>query len=296
MRAGDFEAAWQLTDAQLRSGTLQPHVPVPRHLQRVWTGAPLEGQRVLVRCYHGLGDTIQFIRYAPLLRHLAREVIVWAQPELLPLLQGVQGIDRLLPLHDGTPDVSYDVDIEVMELPHALRTLRSSIPADVPYIDVAPHAGGASSVREKRDGGLAVGMVWQAGDWDSSRSVPAALLQPIARIPGVALHLLQRGSALHAMPTNLGVNSGSDDILETARTMRALDLVVSVDSMPAHLAGALAVPVWTLLRADADWRWMQGPTSPWYPTMRLFRQETEGEWTPVLERVARDLTALCQQV
>ncbi len=286
MLAGDFEAAWRVSDAVLRARGGAPTWHLPRHQQSVWDGSPLDGKRVLVRCYHGLGDTIQFIRFAPLLRAVAAEVIVWAQPALLPLLRTARGIDRLLPLHDGVPDVECDVDVEVMELAHVFRCIPATLPTAVPYLHADP-------APLPRDGRLAVGIVWQAGDWDGRRSMAPELLAPLARVPGVALHVLQRGEALRTMPPGLGVVSGSDDVLEAAGVMRALDLVVTVDSMPAHLAGALGVPVWTLLHSEADWRWMRGrDDSPWYPTMRLVRQETAGDWKGVVARVAAELEAM----
>ena len=284
MRRGAFEAAWAISDAVLRARAGVPCWHWPRHLQYVWDGTPLTGQRVLVRCYHGLGDTIQCIRYAPLIKAIAREVSVWAQPALLPLLRTVRGIDQLLPLHDGTPDVGYDVDVESMELPHVFRTTLATIPAEIPYLHVAPAA-------LPRHGRLAVGLVWAAGDWEHERrSIPFPLCAPLAAVSGVALHILQRGPALADYQPGVGTLSGSDDVVETARLMRALDLVISVDTMPAHLAGALGVPVWALLDAAADWRWMEGRAdSPWYPTMRLFRQEYSGAWEPVLARVMAEL-------
>src|SRR5687768_12263766 len=118
MRRGDFAAAWKISDALLPLARTQDHPTVPRHLQNVWNGTPLEGKRVLVRCYHGLGDTIQFIRYAALLKHVAKRVVVWVQPSLIPLLRGVVGVDELLPLHDGVPEVEYEVDVELNELPY----------------------------------------------------------------------------------------------------------------------------------------------------------------------------------
>jgi hypothetical protein len=141
-----------------------------------------------------------------------------------------------------------------------------------------------------------VGVVWECGDWDrATRSVPFPLLAPLARVPGVALHVLQRGpgrGALDADPA-FGADAGSDDVLEAARVARALDLVITVDSFPAHLAGALGVPVWTLLPEPADWRWMDGrDTSPWYPAMRLYRQPRPGDWAAVVARVADDLARL----
>src|SRR5918996_5114806 len=117
MRRGEFDLAWQVSDAVLRQRAGLSSYHLPRHLQHIWRGTSLENKRVLVRCYHGLGDTIQFIRYVPLLKAIATEVTVWAQPALIPLLLTVEGIDLLLPLHDGTPDCDYDVDVGLMELP-----------------------------------------------------------------------------------------------------------------------------------------------------------------------------------
>jgi hypothetical protein len=241
---------------------------------------------VLVHCYHGLGDTLHFARYLPRAARLARELTVWAQPPLIPLLRTLPGDFRLLPLHDGAPGVEREVDVEIMELAHVFRSDLATLPAEVPYLHVSP------APRPAPHDVLAVGLVWAAGDWDARRNVPPELLLPLARIPGVRLFLLQRGTALARRPPELGEPYGSDDALVAARLMRALDLVVSVDSMPAHLAGALGVPVWTLLHADADWRWLEHrEDSPWYPSMRLFRQKRPGAWQPVVERVAAALRA-----
>ena len=289
MRCGNFAAAWEISDALLRRHAGVPCFHLPRHFQYIWDGTPLDGKRVLIRCYHGLGDTVQFIRFAPLVKAIAREVIVWAQPELLPLLRSVAGIDRLLPLHDGAPDVDYDIDLELMELPHVFRTTTETIPATIPYLQARP----ATLVNSAHDE-LNVGVVWRAaGDWEPERSIPTALIKRLA-VPGVRLHVLQRGPVLAEWPDGLGVISGSDRVEEAASIIRALDLVISPDTFPAHLAGALGVPVWTLLPRPADWRWIEGRTdSPWYPTMRLFWQQRSGEWEPVIERVAAELVQRC---
>ena len=288
MRAGEWSAAWRVSDQVLAARAGIPCWDRPRHEQWIWDGTPLDGKRVLVRCYHGLGDTLQFIRYAPLLREIGAEATFWVQPALIPLLRTVRGIGTLLPLHDGDAGVDYDADVEIMELSHVFRSTSETLPADVPYlhVDPAPRAD---------DGRLHVGIVWKAGDWDDRRSVPVHLLAPLAEVPGVTLHVLQRGSGLAERRSGFGVDSGSDDPLQAARTLRALDLVVTVDSMPAHLAGALGVPVWTLLQAEADWRWMEGrDDSPWYPTMRLFRQERQDDWAPVIARVAAEMERLAR--
>jgi hypothetical protein len=247
----------------------------------VWNGSPLHGRRVLVRCYHGLGDTLQFIRYAPLVSAVAREVTVWAQPELLPLLRTVSGVGRLLPLDDGTPDVDYDVDVEVMELPHVFRSTLSTIPVNVPYV-TAPRAS-------LIDRGTRVGLVWRAGRWDPCRSIPFELIAALLDVPGLRCYQLQHGAGPEARHQNLCPLDNAT-IVQTAQYMRGVDLVITIDSLPAHLAGALGVPVWTLLHHRADWRWLERRNdSPWYPTMRLFRQPAPGEWRTVVDEVRRAL-------
>lgn len=286
MRRGDFAAAWKISDALLQRRSLQDHQRLPRHFQSIWDGRPVRGKRVLVRCYHGLGDTIHFIRYAALLKREAAEVIVWAQASLIPLLRTVDGIDRLLPLHDGVPDVEHDVDVEVTELPYVFRTTLESIPADVPYLHVEP----AVLARAPR---LRVGLIWESGDWDTSRSVPFSQVQRLAQLPKIDWHILQRNAFRAGWDGKFGQIFGGDNPLDDARIMRALDLVISVDTMTAHLAGALGQRVWTLLPLRADWRWMHDRSdSPWYPTMHLFRQREEGDWATVIDEVAAELPLL----
>lgn len=285
MRSGDFEAAWRISDALLPGLRNQDRRVVPRYLQNIWDGRSVVGKRVLVRCYHGLGDTIQFIRYAWQLKRIAAEVIVWVQPSLIPLLRSVRGIDRLLPLHDSEPEVEYDVDIELNELPYVFRTTLANIPADVPYFHVEPAALRTANSQ------LRVGLIWQSGEWDASRSIPFATVGRLADVPGVEWHVLQRNPRRAGWDGKFGVISGGDNPLDDARIMRALDLVISVDTMTAHLAGALAVRTWTLLPFKADWRWLQERAdSPWYPTMRVFRQRREGDWGRLIAEVASELT------
>jgi hypothetical protein len=275
MRAGDFEAAWQASDRIRERNGWRGDWSMPRHLQQVWDGTPFDGRRVLIRCYHGLGDTIQFIRYAPLVRASAREVIAWVQPSLVALLRDAPGIDTVLPLHDGTPDADYDVDIEVMELPYAFRTAVPTIPGDVPYL-TAPSA----SIEGERP---RIGVVWRAGDWDQARSIGFRDLCPLFDEPGtwVSLQFDRRRDESHPRLQSMDVG----EMQRLASVIAALDLVISIDSMPAHLSGAVGTRVWTLLPQLADWRWMERRTdTPWYPTMRLFRQG-EGGWPRVIAEV-----------
>lgn len=284
MRTGDFEAAWRVSDevARLRAGSNCGELP--RHHQWIWNGRSLRNKSVLVRCYHGLGDTIQFVRYLPLLRQLARKVTLWVQPELIPLLQTFSGkIDQLLPLHDGPPPCEYEADIELMELPYYFRSRLGDLPSEIPYFRVAPILLPGS----KRN----VGVIWRAGDWDERRSVPFHLIRKLAaECDQVSWYVLQRGNGLSDWNGTFGVNVGSDSALEAARVIAGLDLLITVDSMPAHLAGALGRPTWLLLPTDADWRWMENRAdNPWYPTMRLFRQRRAGDWGSVISEVARSL-------
>jgi hypothetical protein len=256
----------------------------PRHLQHVWNGEPLEGKRVLVRCYHGLGDTVQFIRFAAPLRRIAKEVIVWAQPELVRLIGTAAGVDRALPLHDGVPDVEYDIDIEIMELAHALRVDTQSVPCAVPYLFPSGRA------RRPSRSEPAIGLVWQAGGWDARRSLSASALSALAAVSDVRLFSLQRGPTAADASIIPAQDIGSDDIDEVAATLRSLDLLITVDTFIAHLAGALGAPVWLLLHAHCDWRWMENrPGCLWYPTMRLFRQSNAGDWHAVIADVTAAL-------
>lgn len=284
MRCGNFEEAWGFSDMVLRSRAGKPCWHWPRHYQYIWDGTPLQGKRVLVRCYHGLGDTIQFIRYAPLIKAIAKKVMVWAQPKLMPLLETVIGIDQLLPLHDGTPEVEYDVDVESMELPHVFRTTLGTIPSAIPYIHVEPVE------LPKTKNKPSVGLVWKGGDWNESRSIPFALLTPLSELHNFNFYIFQCDPLSAGWDGSFGTNLDRASLHEDARLIRSLDLLISIDTMPAHLAGAMGVPVWTLIPADADWRWMKDRTdSPWYPTMRLFRQEHAGDWASVIERVKAEL-------
>ncbi|HZP67954.1 MAG TPA: hypothetical protein VFB32_16745 [Rudaea sp.] len=279
MQRGDFATAWRISDRVLaerqRLGVVE-HAP-PRHLQQVWNGQPLGGRRVLVHCYHGLGDTLQFVRLLPLLRERAAHVTLWVQPALIGLLHEVDGCDRLEALHDGEPAIERDADVELMELAHILRLDAAHVPARVPYLRLGVRA------RPRRSRVRRIGIAWQAGEWDPARSIPATDLAALAD----ASHV--RWCSLQFPPVRAPFAMSQlacRDLVEQARRMCGLDLVISVDTMVAHLAGALGLPVWLLLPSPCDWRWMCGrDDSQWYPTMRIFRQPRRGDWRSVIERV-----------
>jgi hypothetical protein len=288
MRRGEYDQAWRISDEMLRSRPM--HVDhLPRHEQPVWDGTPLHGKSVLVRCYHGLGDTIQFVRYMPQVREIASKTTLWAQPQLVPLLRAVPGIDRMIPLHDGSPDIDHAVDVEIMELAHVFRTTLETIPAKLPYIHAQPADIPSSRV-------LNVGLVWEAGSWDDERSISFDLIKELRMVAGVDLHILQHDPYASGWDGMTGKVQDCSDPVKTASVMKAMDLVISVDTMTAHLAGALNVPTFTLLKHSADWRWLtERDDSPWYPSMRLFRQRSKGDWQPVIQDVRHELAKLAEQ-
>jgi hypothetical protein len=294
MLAGDFERAWRESDRVLARRNELGHscADQPFHLRWVWDGLDLTGKSVLVRCYHGLGDTIQFIRYVPLLKRVTRRVVVQAPEAVVPLLRSVPGIDGFAALSYDEPDLSFEADVELMELPHYFRTTLVTVPAHVPYLSAPASAPSVA-------GGFKVGLVWAAGEWRPERSVPLALFDGLAAIEGLAIYNLQRGPALveverSALGARMANPEGApEDIVQTAALIEKLDLVISVDTMVAHLAGALGKRVWTLLHFHSDWRWLvDRDDSPWYPTMRLFRQGRPGGWDEPVARALKELAAL----
>jgi hypothetical protein len=286
MQRGSFERAWQINEDDRRQRQQRNYVKHrgPRHLQHIWDGTPLGGRRVLVRCYHGLGDTIQFARFAAPLKRIAQEVIMWCQPELVSVISRVEGVDRVAALHDGAPDVTFDVDIESMELACALRASRAIIGCG-PY--VSPRWR-----KSPPDGALRVGLVWQAGDYSPERNLPAAALAPLGDLDAVELVSLQRGPAARDAVDIPARDASSASVEMLIQTIGRLDLVISIDTMVAHVAAAMGAPVWVLLARECDWRWpAEGRETWWYPTMRLFRQRRSGDWAGVVEEVKERLAA-----
>ncbi len=266
----DFSQAWSIADAVLagRDERTRDDPSRPYHERWVWDGRDLTGRAILVRCYHGLGDTLQFARFLPALRARAAYVALEAQPELLTVLDTIPGIDRLVPFDPATPIVSSD-DIEIMELQHALRAL----PGRDPYLSIAP-----APTR-----GAETGLCWQAGNWDPDRSIPLVQLRPVLP-PGTIS--LQRGAS--GLPDPLG---GSMDVRATAALVASLDCIITVDTMIAHLAGALGRPVHLLLKAGADWRWGRGQRTAWYRNTIIHRQHRSGDWTAATDSLAEALRA-----
>jgi hypothetical protein len=288
MFLGEFERAWGETD-RIES---RRHKGFPVKGQLVWDGRDFTNRVVLLRNDHGLGDTIQFIRYAPLIRERCRRLIVKARPVLLPLLRTFECIDDVIPA--AGPDPLFDLEIECTELPYIFRTTVDTIPRDIPYIRI----NGAATRNSSRGGGrLRVGLVWASGPWNDRRSLQLTDLRPLSTIPHVSFRSLQWGPEwIQAQNPGHGLvirNTSAavrEDLIETAAAIMRCNVVLTVDTMVAHLAGALAKPVWVLLHVDSDWRWMLDRTdSPWYPTMTLFRQPSRGDWSAPVQEVAKHL-------
>jgi tetratricopeptide (TPR) repeat protein len=296
LQAGAFGRGWEEYEWRWkRPGT--PPRPYPRPW---WDGGPLAGRTVLLWCEQGLGDAIQFARYAALVKARGGRVVLECPGPLLRLFPTLPGIDALVA--EGASLPPYDCHAPLMSLPRLLGTTLAGVPAEVPYLTADASLVEAWGRRLKPLKGFKVGIAWQGNPhhkWDRWRSVPLTLFAALAEVPRVRLVSVQHGpgseqpAALRGRfpVTQLGKEFGSGGALaDTAAVMASLDLVVSVDTATAHLAGALGVPVWVPLPTLVDWRWLLGrDDSPWYPTMRLFRQKALGDWEPVFERMAAEL-------
>lgn len=276
MLRGDFAAAWVISERELENWRAHPQRQEawPLEYRSVWRGQPLHG-RVLVRCHHGLGDTLQFARFCSQLTQ-ADWIGLKIQPELISLFRGWSEIDDLIPL--TAPDPAYDVDVEVMELPFALRARADKLPPPAalrPRVDIA-------RTQARLPGRLRVGLSWATGPFRPERGLSWALVEELTRGLDVQWVSLQRGpAALEAARSDVFINSEAPaEIGDTATLIERLDLVITVDTMIAHLAGTLGVPTCTLLLHECDWRWMrEREDTPWYPRMRLLRQSSVGDWS-----------------
>jgi tetratricopeptide (TPR) repeat protein len=265
-----------------------------------WTGSPLAGRTILLRCEQGFGDALQFIRYADLLKRQGGRVIVECRPQLSRLLATCAGVDEVVIRGQALPP--FDVYAPLASVPGIVGTSQQNIPADVPYL--APDARLVARWRQELDQerGLRVGIAWQGNpghDGDCYRSFPLARLAGIAAMRGVRLYSLQMGAGVEQLSALAGtwpiIDLGDrlGDFYNTAAIFSNLDLVITCDSAPAHLAGALGVRVWLALAYSCDWRWMLERTdSPWYPTMRLFRQSSPSDWDGVFREIEAALAAV----
>jgi len=280
----EYEWRWQLKDRKPPSGEFK---------QPLWDGKDLAGRRILLHGEQGFGDTIQFSRYAALVAERRGYVILGCPEALRPIMETVPGVAEVVTSRESQPP--FDVHAPLMSLPAIFGTTVETVPRRIPYLR-APAPAASSTTWITHDlPGLKVGLVWAAESASPNtqlRSVALDCLTPLSALPGVHWHGLQVGRAADELAASAFAGRIADwgrrfaDFGDTARAIGELDLVISVDTCVAHLAGALGKPVWTLLPFDVDWRWMLRRTdSPWYPTMRLFRQGTRGDWPGVISQV-----------
>jgi Flp pilus assembly protein TadD len=260
-----------------------------------WDGSELKGRTILLYTEQGLGTNIQFVRYATLVAQHGGKVILHCPPTLAKLFATVEGVSQVLAGGGIEKLPPFDVHAPLASLPHLLGTTLETIPNQVPYFKVDPQRVEAWRPRITGEAGeLKVGLVWAGNQKpDPARTCPLAEFGPLARVEGVRFYSLQKGEFAAQMkqaPEGLRLIDLSDrlqDFSDTAAAVSLLDLVISVDTSVAHLTGALGKPVCTLLPYLADWRWLVDRTdTPWYPTMRLFRQPGQGQWTSVLEKIS----------
>ncbi len=306
LRMGNFEQGWPEYEWRVRDPKEWTQSPLP---QPTWDGSPLAGRSILLRTEQGLGDTLQFIRYAPLVKAQGGTVLVERAGSLLRLLSSCPGIDRFVPEASNSTE-SFDLQVPLLSVPRLLGTTLATIPANIPYL-----FADAELVAKWRQelcsvSGFKIGIAWQCNPKldaqrgrAAQRSVPLVEFAPVGRLTGVSLFSLQRGAGTEQLAQARGqfpirdlgswIDDGHGAFLATAAVMKCLDLVVTCDTALAHLAGALGVPVWVALPFSSDWRWLlDREDSPWYPTMRLFRQRQPGDWKPVFERITSEVGKL----
>lgn len=268
------------------------------------TGTDAQDRTIVLLAEQGLGDTLQFVRYAAMLEAQGARVIVECPAALHPLLARTPGVSQWISPADPAPEA--DGCVPLLSMPHRIGTTLETIPADVPYIFADEARLAAWREKLSGRGEFNVGIAWQGNPHcpgDAQRSIPLAQFEPLARVPDVRLFSLQKGPGadqLAAVAEAWGVVDFGDELdaaggafMDTAAIMKHLDLVITSDTAHAHLAGALGVPVWVALQFVPDWRWLLNrDDSPWYPTMRLFRQTQPGDWPDVFHRIAGQLARL----
>jgi len=284
----EYEWRWELEDFHLHP------FPQPR-----WDGYDLRGRTIFLHAEQGFGDTIQFIRYVPLVAEMGAKTIVQTQEALISLARNIPGINQVV--SSEVPVPLFDVHCPLLSLPCVFRTTMETIPSAVPYITADARLAERWKKRMHSDiEEIKLGLVWAGKPThkrDRYRSCSLSVYAPLAEIKDISFYSLQKGERAQDgqyPPPGMKLIDWSDelhDFSDTAALIANLDLILSVDTSVAHLAGAMGKPVWTLLPFMPDWRWMlDREDSPWYPTMRLFRQPAPGDWESVMERVSEELT------
>lgn len=298
LAAGDYRRGWAEHEWRKR------RAPSGEHPGRLWRGEALAGRRILLQGERGLGDTLQFVRYASMVADRGAFVVLEVQPGLARLLRSVRGVAIVATRGGRLP--ATDLHCPLMSLPWLFGTTLETVPADVPYLAPPPETLATWRERVEPEPRLRVGLVWAGGPhpndidgniMDRRRSMPVEALAPFVGLENVQFYSLQKdhGTLPHGLDL-VDLMPRVIDFADTAALIAQLDLVITVDTSVAHLAGAMGKKVWMLSRFDACWRWMRGrDDSPWYPDMKIYRQQTSGDWAGVIAQVVADLRNLSRQ-
>lgn len=290
---GEMPHAWDGYEARFQVPGLVS--PVRSFDQPRWGGEPFEGKTLLLHYEQGYGDTIMFIRYAKQAKALGGRVILAAQRALAELVSHCAGLDEVIPHGDPLP--SFDLQLPLLSLPFVFQTKLDTVPAEVPYVVVpenAPNRLPITECLETNKDRTRIGVLWAGNPIhknDQARSIPPEALSALGIIPGVKWFSFQLGAnEAPDLPGLTPLAPFISDFSDTAVALEGMDLVITADTALAHLAGALALPTFLLLPFSPDWRWMLNrEDSPWYPTMRIYRQPEPGNWVAVVEQILMDL-------
>lgn len=290
---GDYKNGWREYEWRFKrsgAGNVYPHqLKTPR-----WQGEAYHGRRLLVHCEQGMGDALQFVRYIPLVKKRGGTLIMEVHAPLAPLLKSLPHVDEMILFDpERPPDILHDLHIPLLSLPAIFSPGADTIPNHIPYIQIEPH-GAKPWLPHLKKGHVNIGLVWASSDLNPKRNLPIEECRSWFQHPGLHFIGLQKGAASGQLARLKGKASSSTelgrhlkDFHDTAAVMSHLDLVISVDTAAAHLAGAMGTPLWALLPFRADWRWPpRSRNSPWYPSARIFRQTRYGDWDDVIQKVA----------
>jgi tetratricopeptide (TPR) repeat protein len=284
---GQFESRWRLPGVSALERKFS---------QPLWGGEPFPGKTLLLHFEQGLGDTLMFVRYASRAKQLGGRIVLLAQSQLAELVATCPGVDQVVGEEDPLPP--FDLHLPLLSLPGVFRTDLKSIPAEIPYLDVprwVPNQQAIGEFLAGSHGRTRIGLAWAGSPTharDAQRSISPEVLSPLRALGDVAWHTFQPGATeLPPLPGIVSLAPLLNSFSDTAYALRSMDLLITVDTAVAHLAGALGVPTLLLVSYIPDWRWMMGRVeSPWYPTIHLYRQPTPGDWDTVIKQVVEDLT------
>ena len=292
-----FEARFEMFQGHFKR---EPANPFVKNVAKLWRGDSMSGRRAVIWTEQGHGDSLMMLRYLPLLKARgAARVIFVCEPELARIAAGVAAVDQVITWDAVEAIGEYDLHCPTMSLPHCFRTTLATIPAGEPHVAISRTLLDEWKERLANIAGPRVGLTWAGNETlrdDAKRSISLGTFEPILNVPGVQFLSLQKGDRArqahewrHAIIDHM---EACRDFMDTAALIGNLDLVITVDTAVAHLAGAMGKPVWLLNRAGSEWRWgLVGERTAWYPTMRIFRQQHPLDWAPVMKLVASELKA-----